>query len=93
MLVNPIQAALQVVAVVAILISGILLTDALIALTAVRNTLYGIPDGVQVQISSAAANAGLLGLLTAAMPAIWGVVLFATSPRIAALILRRQRPA
>ncbi|HVS10925.1 MAG TPA: hypothetical protein VMS76_13740 [Planctomycetota bacterium] len=78
---STVRSILRIVAMVTILIGNILTTSTFVGLLATRSTLQGAT--MDVQVSGVVAEMGFYAVLGHALVIGWGLVLYATSPRLA----------
>ena len=81
------RSVLRLIAVVTILAGASLTTATLISLLGASSAMEGAPVGAQVRVTGMVAEFGVYALLSHAVIAVWGVVLYSLSPRLARMIV------
>jgi hypothetical protein len=80
---STIQSALQVVAVISVLVGTVMTSSAIVVGLGYSRAVAHMDLGTSQGFSIAADKLSLLGVLSASMPLFWGAVLYLVSPRIA----------
>ena len=78
---------MRLIAVVTVLVGASLTTVTMVSLFGVSSTMHGAPEGVQVKMTGMVAEMGVYAVLSHALIAAWGVVLYFLSPKLAAKIV------
>lgn len=77
------RAILRLIAVVTILVGAVLMSATLVGILGTGSTVRGAPEGMQVKVTGMVAEMGGYAVLSQALIAAWGVLLYFLSPKLA----------
>lgn len=72
---------------VTVLVGAYLTTASLVSFLATSNTMHGAFEGMQVKLTGLVAEMGVYAVLSNALIAAWGGVLYYLSPKLAEMIV------
>jgi hypothetical protein len=82
-----VRSVLRLIAVVTVLVGAYLTTATLVSFLAASNTMNGALEGLQVKLTGLVAEMGVYAVLSNALIAAWGLVLYYSSPKLAEMIV------